>query len=47
MSNDVPNAKVLNTPLSNNRWLGAATLVVAGALQTLTFSPFQFWWLGP
>ncbi|SOB78398.1 Apolipoprotein N-acyltransferase [Marinobacter sp. LV10R510-11A] len=31
----------------SNRWLGAATLVVAGALQTLTFSPFHFWWLGP
>lgn len=37
----------LSTPLSSNRWLGAATLVVAGALQTLTFSPFHLWWLGP
>ncbi|MDO6823222.1 apolipoprotein N-acyltransferase [Marinobacter sp. 1_MG-2023] len=24
-----------------------ATLLVAGALQTLTFSPFHLWWLGP
>lgn len=31
----------------SNRWLSAATLVVAGALQTLTFSPFHLWWLGP
>ncbi len=30
-----------------NRWLSMATLVVAGALQTLTFSPFHLWWLGP
>ena len=40
MSNDVPDANVLNTPLSKNRWLGAATLMVAGALQTLTFAMF-------
>ncbi len=31
----------------SNRWLSSATLVVAGALQTLTFSPFHLWWLGP
>lgn len=31
----------------SNRWLSSATLVVAGALQTLTFSPFYLWWLGP
>ena len=31
----------------SNRWSSAATLVVAGALQTLTFSPFHFWWFGP
>lgn len=31
----------------SNRWSRAATLLVAGALQTLTFSPFHFWWLGP
>ncbi|WP_425463065.1 apolipoprotein N-acyltransferase [Marinobacter piscensis] len=34
-------------PFFSNRWSSAATLVVAGALQTLTFSPFHFWWLGP
>ncbi|MGO1461346.1 MAG: apolipoprotein N-acyltransferase [Marinobacter sp.] len=34
-------------PFLSNRWLNAATLVVAGALQTLTFSPFHVWWLGP
>ncbi|WP_309045217.1 apolipoprotein N-acyltransferase [Marinobacter sediminicola] len=33
--------------LLSNRWFSAATLLVAGALQTLTFSPFHFWWLGP
>ncbi len=33
--------------LFSNRWFSAATLLVAGALQTLTFSPFHFWWLGP
>jgi len=33
--------------LLSNRWFSAATLLVAGALQTLTFSPFHLWWLGP
>ncbi|MDS1309370.1 apolipoprotein N-acyltransferase [Marinobacter xiaoshiensis] len=33
--------------LLSNRWYSAATLLVAGALQTLTFSPFHLWWLGP
>ncbi|MBK1885349.1 apolipoprotein N-acyltransferase [Marinobacter sp. DY40_1A1] len=33
--------------LLSNRWYSAATLFVAGALQTLTFSPFHLWWLGP
>ena len=31
----------------SNRWLSSAILLVAGALQTLTFSPFYLWWLGP
>jgi len=37
----------LSTPLNGIPWLGALTLVVAGALQTLTFAPFNLWWLGP
>ncbi|RBW48342.1 apolipoprotein N-acyltransferase [Marinobacter sp. F3R11] len=48
MSSD--ESKPLITPAHSffsNRWSGAATLVVAGALQTLTFSPFYLWWLGP
>lgn len=31
----------------HNRWLQSALLLVAGGLQTLTFSPFEWWWLGP
>lgn len=37
----------LTTALTQNRWLAAATLAGAGALQTLTFAPFHLWWLGP
>jgi len=37
----------LNLNVTANPWFGAATLLVAGALQTLTFSPFHLWWLGP
>lgn len=37
----------LSTPLNGIPWLGALTLIVAGALQTLTFAPFNLWWLGP
>jgi apolipoprotein N-acyltransferase len=33
--------------LSANRWLGAALLLIAGGLQTLTFAPYYLWWLGP
>lgn len=37
----------LNLPFFNNPWVCAAVLVVAGALQTLTLTPFNLWWLGP
>ena len=47
MTSDAANTRALKTPFSSNAWLGAAALVVAGALQTLTFSPFNLWWLGP
>ncbi|AOY87064.1 apolipoprotein N-acyltransferase [Marinobacter salinus] len=47
MTSDPSEIRGLKSPLSTNRWLGSATLLVAGALQTLTFSPFNLWWLGP
>jgi apolipoprotein N-acyltransferase len=39
----VPNSRSTN----GGKWLGGLLLLVAGALQTLTFSPFNWWWLGP
>ncbi len=33
--------------LSQSPWSRAALLVIAGGLQTLTFAPFNAWWLGP
>lgn len=36
-----------DTKLTRYPWLAALLLVAAGALQTLTFSPFNLWWLGP
>ncbi|HBF92597.1 MAG TPA: apolipoprotein N-acyltransferase, partial [Marinobacter adhaerens] len=47
MNSDAKNTRALKTPLSSNALLGAAALLVAGAMQTLTFSPFNLWWLGP
>ncbi|MGC8121173.1 apolipoprotein N-acyltransferase [Marinobacter sp. VGCF2001] len=46
MSHD-PEYPPLKTPLATGKWSSAAILVIAGALQTLTFSPFYLWWLGP
>ncbi len=33
--------------ISASPWLTSVILFIAGALQTLTFSPFHFWYLGP
>ncbi len=33
--------------ISASPWLVSTLLFVAGALQTLTFAPFHFWYLGP
>lgn len=39
---------MLSNPLARApRWAAALVLLVAGALQTLTFSPWEWWWLGP
>ena len=37
----------LNLKFTAHLWLGPAILMIAGALQTLTFSPFHIWALGP
>ncbi|TNE82435.1 MAG: apolipoprotein N-acyltransferase, partial [Gammaproteobacteria bacterium] len=47
MSNNTDHRQGLSTPLSNHRWLSVTALLIAGALQTLTFSPFYLWWLAP
>lgn len=41
------NVHPLTPKLPTRNWLSAAILVIAGALQTLTFSPFHLWFLGP
>lgn len=33
--------------LSQSVWAQAMVLILAGVLQTLTFAPFHWWWLGP
>jgi|TARA_R100000049_G_C1954246_1_gene105537 apolipoprotein N-acyltransferase len=37
----------LNLKFTAHPWLGPVILMIAGALQTLTFSPFHIWALGP
>lgn len=37
----------LNLRFTDHPWFGPAILLIAGAIQTLTFSPFHLWWLGP
>ncbi|WP_228289283.1 apolipoprotein N-acyltransferase [Marinobacter salinisoli] len=39
--------KDLPFALTGNRWLAPLVLLASGALQTLTFSPFEQWWFGP
>lgn len=34
-------------PLYRRPWMGYLAAIVAGGLTTLTFSPFELWWLGP
>jgi len=46
MSNS-PRATAMPSVLLQQTWPRNILLGVAGALQTLTFSPFNWWWLGP
>ncbi|HET8791106.1 MAG TPA: apolipoprotein N-acyltransferase, partial [Modicisalibacter sp.] len=34
-------------PSSYRPWMGYLAALIAGGLTTLTFSPFELWWLGP
>ncbi|QBM16278.1 apolipoprotein N-acyltransferase [Marinobacter sp. JH2] len=47
MSHEPTLSHPLNLKFTTNPWFSAAILLIAGAAQTLTFSPFHFWWLGP
>lgn len=42
-----PEASAPESVLNRNPWLAALALLCAGAAQTLTFAPFNQWWLGP
>jgi len=47
VSHDSNLSHPLNLRFTANPWFGAAILLIAGAIQTLTFAPFFLWWLGP
>lgn len=47
MNSEATDMPAWSTTLSASRWLSRSLLLIAGALQTLTFSPFELWWLGP
>ena len=42
-----PRATATPSLFMQQNWLQSGLLIVAGAAQTLTFSPFNWWWLGP
>ncbi|WP_404363878.1 apolipoprotein N-acyltransferase [Marinobacter sp.] len=39
--------RVVRASNPGRRWLDVFVLLIAGGLQTLTFSPFNWWWLAP
>ncbi|MET4025775.1 apolipoprotein N-acyltransferase [Marinobacter sp. MBR-99] len=47
MNHESGPGRPLNLRFTDHPWFGPAILLIAGALQTLTFSPFHLWWLGP
>ncbi len=47
MISDCPDIPCSKSIIVSNHWCASTVLVMAGALQTLTFAPFSLWWLGP